>query len=79
MTPTVRRIGACTEPATVLIEGRSQIDGGLAYGRLEVQVYACDGHARDARAEWIVPPLTAFTAIAEPVAGRQCGDAVDAG
>ncbi|MFJ2202394.1 hypothetical protein [Streptomyces violaceusniger] len=79
MTTTVRRIGACTEPATVLIEGRSQIDGGLAYGRLEVQVHACDGHARTARAEWIFPPLTAFTAIAEPVAGRRCGDAVDAG
>lgn len=77
MTATVRRIGACTEPATTLIEGRSQIDGGLAYGALEVQVYTCDQHARTARTEWVRPPLTPFTAIAEPVAGRQCGDAVD--
>lgn len=77
MTPTARRIGACTESATVLIEGRSQIDGGLAYGRLEIQVYACDRHARTARTEWIPSSLTAFTAIAEPVAGRRCGDAVD--
>ncbi|MFH8813035.1 hypothetical protein ACH4GZ_38550 [Streptomyces hygroscopicus] len=78
MTPTVRRIGTCTEPATVLIEGRSQDDGGLAYGPLETQVYACDEHARTARTEWVVPPLTPFTAIAEPVAGRRCGDVVDA-
>jgi hypothetical protein len=77
VTPTVRRIGKCTEPATVLIEGRSQIDGGLAYGFLEVQVYACDRHARTARTEWVAPSLTPFTAIAEPVAGRQCGDVVD--
>ena len=79
MTPTVRRIGTCTEPATVLIEGRSQIDGGLAYGPLEIQVYACDGHAREARMEWVERPLTPFTAIAERAAGRRCGDAVDAG
>ena len=78
MTATVRRIGTCTEPATVLIEARSQIDGGLAYGALETRVYACDEHARTARTEWVEPPLTPFTAIAEPVAGRQCGDAVDA-
>ena len=77
MTPTVRRIGTCTEPATVLIEGRSSIDGGLAYGLLEVQVYACDEHARTARMGWIPSSLTPFTAIAERVAGRRCGDAID--
>lgn len=77
MTPTVRRIGTCTEPATVLIEGRSPIDGGLAYGALEVQVYACDGHARTARMEWVERPLTPFSAIAERVVDRQCGDVVD--
>jgi hypothetical protein len=79
MTPTVRRIGTCTELATVLIEGRSPIDGGLAYGLLEVQVYACDEHARTARMEWVEESLTPFTAIAEPVVGRRCGDAVDVG
>ena len=73
-----RRIGTCTEPATVLIEGRSTIDGGLAYGALEIQVYACDEHAYTARTEWVRPPLTPITAIAERVVDRQCGDAVDA-
>lgn len=79
MTVTARRIGTCTEPATTLIEGRSSIDGGLAYGALETRVYACDGHAHAARTEWVRPPLTPFTAIAESVVGRRCGDAVDAG
>jgi hypothetical protein len=78
MTATVRRIGTCTEPATTLIEGRSPIDGGLAYGALETQVYACDEHAHAARTEWVLPPLTPFTAIAERVVDRRCGDAVDA-
>ncbi|WP_448334006.1 hypothetical protein [Streptomyces sp. DSM 41534] len=77
MTTTVRRIGTCTQPATVLIEGRSPIDG-LAYGAVEVQVYACDEHARMARMEWVEESLTPFTAIAEPVAGRRCGDVIDA-
>ncbi|MDP9616439.1 hypothetical protein [Streptomyces demainii] len=77
MPATTRRIGTCTEPATTLVEGRSQIDGGLAYGPLETLVYACDEHGHTARTEWIAPTLTPFTAIAEPVADRQCGDATD--
>lgn len=74
----IRRIGTCTEPATVLIEARARVDG-LAYGALETRVYACDGHAHVARTEWVLPPLTPFSAIAETVVDRQCGDAIDAG
>lgn len=77
MTATARRIGTCTEPATVLIEGRATIDGGLAYGPIRTEVYACDEHARTARTEWITRPLTAFDAIAEPVTGHHCGEALD--
>lgn len=73
---TARRIGACTQPAAVLIEGRAPADG-LAYGPIRTRVYACEEHARAARTEWIAPPLTAFTALAEPVTGRHCGDAFD--
>jgi len=77
MTATARRIGTCTQPAAVLIEGRATIDGGLAYGPIRTEVYACDEHARAARTEWITRPLTAFTALAEPVSDRHCGEALD--
>ena len=77
MTATTRRIGTCTQPAAVLIEGRASIDGGLAYGRIRTEVYACEEHARAARTEWIKRPLTAFDAIAEPTTGHRCGEALD--
>ncbi|WP_431776985.1 hypothetical protein [Streptomyces cucumeris] len=76
MPSTARRIGTCTQPATILLEARHPADG-LAYGALEFSVYVCDGHAHAARTEWIAPPLTPFTAIAEPTAGHQCGEAND--
>lgn len=76
-TTTARRIGTCTQPADVLIEGRATIDGGLAYGPIRTEVYACDEHARAARTEWIARPLTAFTALAEPTTGHTCGEAYD--
>ena len=76
---TARRIGTCTEPADILIEGRSTIDGGLAYGRIRIEVYACQAHAREARTQWIPRPLTAFDAIAEPTHGHRCGEAYDRG
>jgi hypothetical protein len=77
MPETARRIGTCTQPADVLIEGRATVDGGLAYGPIRTKVYACDEHARAARTEWIPRPLTAFTAIAEPTTGHHCGEAHD--
>jgi hypothetical protein len=77
MPATARRIGACTQPADVLIEGRATIDGGLAYGPIRTEVYACEAHAYAARTEWIPKSLTAFTALAEPVTGHQCGEAFD--
>lgn len=73
---TARRIGTCTQPAAVLIEGRAPADG-LAYGPIHIEVYACDVHGHAARTEWITPPLTAFTALAEPVTGHHCGEAFD--
>lgn len=76
MPETTRRIGTCTRSATILIEGRAPVDG-LAYGPIRIAVYACDEHARTARTEWIKQPLTAFTALAEPTTGRDCGEASD--
>jgi hypothetical protein len=76
-TATARRIGTCTRDADVLIEGRATIDGGLAYGPIRTEAYACDEHARAARTEWIPRSLTAFTAIAEPTNGHHCGEAFD--
>ncbi|WP_328418397.1 hypothetical protein OG542_40325 (plasmid) [Streptomyces violaceus] len=76
-TATARRIGTCTRDAAVLIEGRATIDGGLAYGPIRTEVYACEAHARAARTEWIQRPLTAFTALAEPTTGHRCGEALD--
>ncbi|MEU0002384.1 hypothetical protein ABZ069_36345 [Streptomyces microflavus] len=76
MSKTTRHIGTCTRPAAILIEGRVPVDG-LAYGPIRIEVYACDEHARSARAEWIEQPLTAFTALAEPTTGYGCGEAVD--
>jgi hypothetical protein len=76
-TATARRIGTCAQPADVLIEGRATIDGGLAYGPIRTEVYACDEHAHAARTEWIIRPLTAFTALAEPTTGHHCGQAYD--
>jgi hypothetical protein len=73
---TARRIGTCTEPAAVLIEGRAPVDG-LAYGPIRIEVYACDTHAHAARTEWVTAPLTAFTRLAHPTTGHDCGEAVD--
>ncbi|MEJ1202874.1 MULTISPECIES: hypothetical protein [unclassified Streptomyces] len=77
MPKTTRRIGTCTQPATILIEGREPSVDGLAYGPIRTEVYACDEHARTARTEWIKQPLTAFTALAEPTTGHDCGEAFD--
>ena len=79
MPTTARRIGTCTRPAAVLIEGRATIDGGLAYGPIRTEVYACEAHAHAARTEWIPKTLTAFTALAEPTTGHHCGEAADRG
>ncbi|MFD7720737.1 hypothetical protein [Streptomyces sp. NPDC059814] len=76
MSKTDRRIGTCTRPATILIEGRVPVDG-LAYGPIRTEVYACDEHTPTARTEWIEQPLTAFSALAEPTTGHGCGEAVD--
>ncbi|MFE6632603.1 hypothetical protein ACFVNB_35880 [Streptomyces rochei] len=76
MSKTARRIGTCTRPAVTLIEGRAPVDE-LAYGPIRTEVYACDEHARTARTDWIKKPLTAFTALAEPTTGHDCGEAFD--
>lgn len=76
MPTTARRIGTCTQPATTVLEARSPADG-LAYGALQSTIYVCDGHAHAARTEWIAPPLTPFTAIADSAAGHRCGEATD--
>lgn len=63
----------CGAPATVRFEGYSTHNGSI-YGSLDLDVYACEDHAGQARTEWMGGLLPYRTATAGTA---RCGESFD--